>query len=76
MPGIDRLRLFRELGVNGRTLYEQAQARAFVLPVYNSSLGGPERLGAEERIYRKRRLQYYKIGREIIYPTLYGIDYE
>lgn len=76
MPGIDRPRLFRELGVNGRTLYEQAQARAFVLPVYNSSLGGPERLGAEEGIYRKRRLQYYKIGREIIYPTLYGIDYE
>lgn len=79
MPGIDRQRMFRDLNVNGRTLYEQAEARAFAIPQFKPDpkiADDEEKSRKQEEKYREKRMLYYKIGREIVYPALYGEKYE
>jgi hypothetical protein len=85
MPaGIDREKLFRDLAANGTSLYEQAERNGMLIP----ELGRIEPMlleryvnyyGSEEK-YLEARINNYTvfhlIGREIIYPLLYGTVYQ
>jgi hypothetical protein len=85
MPtGIDREKLFRDLGASGTSLYEQAERNGMAIPEE-----GPidpahvahivAQYGSEEKYFdvmRNNYAVYHKIGREKIYPLLYGTAYE
>lgn len=67
MPGIDRSRLFRELTIPGRSLYQQAQENGLDTQYYTP---GVTEDGAT------RLFKYHVSAREILYPMLYNKKYE
>jgi hypothetical protein len=85
MPaGIDREKLFRDLGATGVTLYEQAERNGMLIPeqgpIDPAFIGGiVARYGSEEKyleVMRNNYTVFHRVGRENIYPLLYGKVYE
>ncbi len=60
MPGIDKEKLFRDLHVNGRTLYRQAEENGMKLLDRHKEFG-----------YREEHRMRYRNMRNIIYPYIY-----
>ena len=65
--GIDRQRLERELNINGKTLYEQAEANGLFMEYYYPT-GTPAAI--------ERFKNYHNLTRRIIYPLIYNEFYE
>jgi hypothetical protein len=82
--GIDKEKLFRDLGATGVTLYQQAERNGMAIPesepIDPAFVGGiVARYGSEEKYFevmRNNYAVYHRIGREKIYPLLYGKAYE
>lgn len=83
LTGIDRDRLFRDLNANGCSLWQQAGKNAMFVP--EPAPLDPTFLprivaqyGSEEHYFevmKARTLSYHNIGRNAIYPLLYGKKY-